>query len=189
MPFGRSDLSASPTGPGGGSMDRSGDSFDLSDIAVVPIQLNWNTGLFSFEDWRAVIAPTGRYEKGRAINLGRFYWSFDTNAAVTWFDPKAGREIPLVPGSMLNTENSATEYDSGADSHMDFTASQFLSPSFAVGLRGYLYQKIRGDSGAGAVLDDFKSEVVGLGVWLRWSLAFASGRRSILGKWMRDVHA
>jgi hypothetical protein len=188
VPFGHADLSAS-LNTGGGRIDRSGDRFDLSDAAFVPVQLNWSAGALSWEVSHTVVAPTGGYDADRAINLGRNYWSFDTAAAVTWFDPEAGREVSLAPGVMLNTENPDTDYRTGAEFHMDFTATQFLSPTFALGLRGYWYQQITGDSGAGAVLGDFKSEAVGLGLGFLWAPAFADGRLSILGKWMRDVHA
>lgn len=189
VPFGRADLSASLIGPGGGKIDRSGDRFDPSDIAVVPLQLNWNTGAFSWEVSHAIIAPTGGYDPDRAINLGRNYWSFDTAAAVTWYGPDAGREVSIAPGIMLNTENPDTDYRTGTEFHMDFTATQFLSPTFAFGLRGYWYQQVTGDSGTGAKLGDFKSESIGLGEGFLWTPAFAEGRLSILGKWMRDVHA
>jgi hypothetical protein len=189
VPFGRADLSASLTGPSGGRIDRSGDRFDLSDAAFVPIQLNWNTGAFFWEVAHTIVAPTGSYDAGRAINLGRNYWSFDTTAAVSWYDPGGGREVSIAPGIMLNTENSATDYRTGAEFHMDFTATQFVSPSLAVGLRGYWYRQLTGDSGAGAKLGDFKSESVGLGAGFLWTPAFADGRLSVLGKWMRDVHA
>lgn len=188
-PFGRADLAASLTGPDIGRIDRGGDRFDLSDVAFVPIQITWNSGVFFWEVAHTIIAPTGGYDAGRAINLGRNYWSFDTAAAVTWFDPEHGREVSISPGIMLNTENSTTDYRTGAEFHMDFTATQFVSPSFAVGLRGYWYRQVTGDSGAGAKLGDFKSESVGLGAGFLWTPAFAEGRLSLLGKWMRDVHA
>jgi hypothetical protein len=189
VPFGKADLSASLEGPGGGRIDASGDSFNLSDIAVVPVQLNWNTGAFSWEVSQSIVAPTGAYDADQAINLGRNYWSFATNAAATWFDPEGGREVSIAPGIMFNTENPDTDYRTGTEFYLDFTATQFLSPTFAVGLRGYWYQQLTGDSGAGATLGDFKSESVGLGLGFLWTPAFAEGRLSILGKWMRDVHA
>lgn len=189
VPFGRADLSASLVGPGGGRIERSGDRIDLSDIALVPLQLNWNAGAFSWEVSHAIIAPTGGYSAGRAINLGRNYWSFDTAAAATWFDPAKGREVSVAAGIMLNTENPATDYRTGAEVHMDVSATQFLSETFAVGLRGYVYQQVTDDSGAGAKLGGFRSESVGLGAGFLWTPAVAEGRLSILGKWMRDVHA
>ncbi|SFI19993.1 SphA family protein [Albimonas pacifica] len=189
VPFGRADLSASAVGPAGGRIDRSGDRFDLSDAAFVPVQLNWNFGEISLELSETIIAPTGGYSRGRAINLGRNYWSFDTAAAITWFDPAAGREISIAPGLMLNTENEATDYRTGAEFHVDFTANQFLSETFALGLRGYWYQQVEGDSGAGARLGDFRSSSLGLGLGFLWSPAAAGGRLSLMGKWMHDVEA
>jgi hypothetical protein len=72
---------------------------------------------------------------------------------------------------------------------MDFTATQFLRPDFAIGLRGYWYQQVTGDSGSGAILGDYKSESVGIGPGFFWAPAFADGSLSILGEWMHDVHA
>ena len=189
IPFGRADLSASVTGPGGDRIDRSGDRFGLSDAAFVPIQLNWNTGAFSWEVSQAIVAPTGSFDADRAINLGRNYWSFDTAAAVTWFDPEAGREVSIAPGIMVNTENPDTDYRTGTEFHMDFTATQFLNQSFALGLRGYWYKQIEGDSGDGAVLGDFKSESFGIGPGFMWTPQVGNGQLTILGKWMRDLHA
>jgi hypothetical protein len=189
VPFGYADLSASLTRPGVGRIETGGDSFALSDIALIPVQLNWSAGPFSFKASQAIIAPTGAYDVDRAVNLGRNYWSFDTAAAVTWFDPEGGREVSLAPGIMFNTENTDTNYRTGTEFHLDFTATQFVSESFAVGLRGYWYQQITGDSGAGAVLGDFKSESVGLGLGFLWTPPVGDGRLSVLGKWMHDVHA
>jgi hypothetical protein len=45
----------------------------------------------------------------------------------------------------------------------DWGASQFLSEHCHVGLVGYVYEQITGDSGAGATLGDFKSRGVGIG--------------------------
>lgn len=189
VPFGYANLSASLTGPGGGKIDASGDSFALSDAAFIPIQLNWSAGAFSFKASQAIIAPTGAYSVDNAVNLGRNYWSFDTAGAVTWFDEESGREVSLAPGIMVNTENPDTDYRTGTEFHLDFTATQFVSPSFAVGLRGYWYRQITGDSGAGAILGDFKSESVGLGLGFLWTPPVGDGRLSVAGKWMRDIYA
>ncbi len=42
-------------------------------------------------------------------------------------------------------------------------ASKFISKQVLVGLVGYVYQQVTGDSGSGATLGDFKSGVVGIG--------------------------
>ena len=56
----------------------------------------------------------------------------------------------------------ATEYI-GIDSHIDWGASKFLTPQLQVGVAGYFYRQLTGDSGSGAVLGDFESQVAGIG--------------------------
>jgi hypothetical protein len=46
---------------------------------------------------------------------------------------------------------------------LDWGASQFLSEQVHLGLVGYFYFQLTGDSGAGAWLGDFKSRVIGIG--------------------------
>ena len=42
-------------------------------------------------------------------------------------------------------------------------ASQFLSKQLFIGVVGYVYQQLTGDSGSGTELGDFKSRVFGVG--------------------------
>jgi len=62
-----------------------------------------------------------------------------------------------------NFINPDTQYKNGTDFHLDWAASQFLSKSVHVGLAGYVFQQVTGDSGAGAKLGDFKGRVLGIG--------------------------
>ena len=66
-------------------------------------------------------------------------------------------------GFTYNFKNPDTDYQNGVDAHLDWAASQFLSEQWQVGLVGYFYQQVSGDSGAGAVLGDFKSRVYAIG--------------------------
>lgn len=187
IPFGYADVGAKLRLPGGATIDDSDDSFDLSDIALVPIQLNWNFGDFSFKFAEVIFAPTGGYDVGSAANLGRNYWSFDTVGAVTWFNTGIATEISVASGIMVNTKNDDTNYKTGEEFHVDYVVNQFLSESFAIGLRGYYYRQVTGDSGSGAVLGDFKSESLGIGPGFFWTPEFAAGKLTIQGKWMHDV--
>jgi hypothetical protein len=90
---------------------------------------------------------------------------------------------------MLNTTNDASDYRTGAEFHVDFTANRFLSETFAVGLRGYHDRQVAGGSGSGALLGDVKSESVDIGPGFLWPPAVAEGRVSVFGKWMHDVRA
>jgi hypothetical protein len=189
IPFGYASLDASATGPGGGTVGVSDHSFNLADIAIVPLQLNWNAGNFHFKFAEAIIAPTGAYDTKNLVNLGRNYWAFDTVGAVTWFNTESGTEVSIAPGIMVNLTNDDTDYKTGTEFHVDFTVNQFLSESFALGLRGYYYRQLTADSGSGAILGDFKGESLGLGPGLLWQPEFAKGKLSIVGKVMFDVTA
>lgn len=191
IPFGYGDMEGSITGPQGGRIEFSDDSFDLSDIAIIPVQMSWSSGQWSFKLWESIVAPTGGYDTSGTdlVNLGRNYWSFDTVGAVTWFNPDSGTEVSVAPGIMFNTENSDTDYETGTEFHVDFVANQFLSESLALGLRGYYYYQLTGDSGAGATLGDFKSESYALGPGLVWIPEFGGGKLTVLGKWLHDFSA
>jgi hypothetical protein len=46
---------------------------------------------------------------------------------------------------------------------LDWAASQFLSANWQVGVAGYVYYQLTGDSGSGAKLGPFKSRVASIG--------------------------
>ncbi|MDX2511924.1 MAG: transporter [Desulfobacterales bacterium] len=189
IPFGYLDINAELHLPGIGAIDDSDTSFDISDVAFIPLQLNWNFGAFSFKFAEVIIAPTGGYDVNETANLGTNYWSFDTAVAVTWFNTETNTEVSIAPGIQVNTENDDTHYKTGKEFHVDFTVNQFLSETFSIGLKGYYYRQITGDSGSGATLGDFKSESLGFGPGFLWIPEFGGGNLTILTKWMHDVTA
>jgi hypothetical protein len=189
IPFGYANLDAMASGPNGLGVGLQADSFNLSDIAITPFQLNWNTGNWHFKVAETVIVPSGAYSTDEVVNLGRNYWSFDNVVALTYLNPARGTEFSVQPGIMFNTENPATRYRTGTEFHVDFVANQFLSKTFAIGIKGYYYQQITPDSGPGATLGDFESMSFGLGPGFLWTPAFAEGRLAIAGKWMHDFVA
>ena len=189
VPFGYANLDAKLAVPGGNNINASEDSFSLADIALTPVQLNWNFDRFGFKFAEVVITPSGAYDVDEAVNLGRNYWSFDTIAAMTWANVSTGTAISIAPGIMVNTENDDTDYKTGTEFHLDFVANQFLSKSVALGIRGYYYKQITGDSGSGAVLGDFKSESYGIGPGIVWIPKFAKGDLTVLAKWIHDFHS
>jgi len=191
VPFGYADIEGAFTGPLGRSIEFADNSFDLSDIAFIPFQMNWSLGQLSFKLQESIVAPTGGYDSTGSdlANLGRNYWSFDTVGAVTWYNPDLGTEVSIAPGVMFNTKNTDTDYETGTEFHLDFVANQFFTSSFAIGLRGYYYDQLSGDSGSGARLGDFKSESFGVGPGIIWIPEFGGGNLTVLGKWMHDFEA
>jgi hypothetical protein len=189
IPFGYAELEATITTAGGGSFFADSDSFNIADIALVPLELTWAIDNFSIQLGQAIYAPTGAYDVDEVVNLGLNHWGFDTILAVTYLNPETGTEVSIAPGVIYNTENDDTDYQTGTEFHLDFTANQFLSETFAIGVRGYYYKQLTGDSGSGARLGDFKGESFGLGPGFIWFPEFAEGKLAVLGKWIHDFDA
>ncbi len=155
------------------------------DIGLIPASYYWSSGDFHANVYGLIIAPTGEYDTNSSVNIGRNYWSLDTVAALTWFNPDSGTEFSVVPGLMFNSENSDTNYRTGTEFHMDFMFNQFL----ALGLHGYVYSQLTGDSGSGALLGDFKGEAVGIGPAISWIPKSAGGAVALSASWVHDVHS
>ncbi len=58
-----------------------------------------------------------------------------------------------------------------------------------MGVIGYAYKQIEGDSGSGAIFGDFKGESYGLGPALSWVPEFGDGNVAITGGWLHDLDA
>jgi hypothetical protein len=189
IPFGYSALEAEVSATRSGPVSADTSRFSLGDIRFVPISLYRSFGPIHANVYQAIIAPTGQYDEGGDVNIGRNYWSFDTVGAATWFHESTGTDLSAVVGLMVNTENPGTNYRTGTEFHLDFMLNQFLTERLVVGFHGYYYDQISGDSGSGAILGSFRSDSFGLGGALFWLPAFANGRLQISGKWLHDLDA
>ena len=187
LPIGYADLKAQVSAPINADVDDS--ETNLGDITLLPASLYWNSGNWHFNMYELVVTPTGQYDVSNNINLGRNYWSLDTVFALTNLNMDNGREFSLVTGYMFNDENDDTNYETGDELHIDAMFNQFLSESFALGLHGYYYDQVEGDSGTGAVLGDLKGESYGIGPSFLWIPASGGGRFSVSGTWLHDLEA
>jgi hypothetical protein len=125
--------------------------------------LKWHQGSNNYLSYTMFGVPVGAYELGRLANIGTNHWSVDAGGGYTYLGEKNGREFSIVGGLTYNFENGDTHYRNGVDSHIDWAASQFLSAQVHVGVAGYFYYQLTGDSGSGATLGDFKSRIAGAG--------------------------
>lgn len=150
--------------------------------------VGWHSGNWHWNVGVLVNVPVGQWETGQLANIGFNRWAFDFTSAVTWLDPKTGFELSGAAGVTFNSENHDTDYKSGTDFHLEFAAIQHFSKQFAVGLVGYHYQQLTGDSGAGAVLGDFKGRVTALGPTITYD--FMVGQVPVMTslKWMHEFN-
>ncbi len=68
-------------------------------------------------------------------------------------------------GVTFNAENTATNYRTGTELHVEGAIVQHLSEAFDIGLLGYYYDQLSGDSGSGvpASLGGFEGQVAAVG--------------------------
>jgi hypothetical protein len=146
-----------------------GHRFDLSDSDVGALDLyplvtdSWASGV---NNWMAYVTgdiPVGSYDSRRLSNLGIGHGVIDAGGGYTYLNQQNGREFSAVAGITYNFENPSTNYQNGIDSHLDWAASQFLSAHWEVGIAGYAYYQLTGDSGSGDRVGSFQSGVAAIG--------------------------
>jgi hypothetical protein len=142
--------------------------------------LKWNFGVNNFMTYITGDIPVGNYSSTSLANLGLGHGAIDAGGGYTYFNPGTGHEFSAVAGFTYNFINPTTQYQSGVDFHLDWGASQFLSKQFFVGLVGYAYDQVTGDSGSGDRVGAFESRVFSVGPQLGYIFPIA-GKQGFLG--------
>ncbi|MGO8836909.1 MAG: transporter [Limisphaerales bacterium] len=190
VPFLWADVSANVTsGPLTGH--RSSSVNGLGDIVLMPLMLNYNVNSNLNANFRVgIYAPTGDYEVGRLANTGKNFWTFEPTLGLMYFGVNNGREASVFLGADFNTENPDTHYQSGDQFHLDGTLAQHfpLAGGLAgVGVNGFWYDQITGDSGSGANFGDFEARTTGVGPV--GSYVFKIGKVDMIAelKWLYEL--
>jgi hypothetical protein len=165
----KANIEATLTGPRGGAIS-GGEHDSVSGVTDLYPQfsLKWNHGNHNVMAYTMWGVPVGDYDADSLANLGTNHWSGDAGAGYTYLNRERKQEFSAVLGFTYNFENADTNYQNGIDGHLDFAASHFVSPTCHVGVAGYAYVQLSGDSGEGATLGDFKSQVMGFGPQAGW---------------------
>ena len=180
-----------PNGMPGPTVKRSDSVNGIGDIVLMPLMLNYKfTPDFKMNFRVGIYAPTGSYELGRLANTGKNFWTVEPTLALMYFGQKNGIEASLFTGFDVNSENDATQYQTGTQFHLDGTLAQHLPLGgglAGVGVNGYWYQQITGDSGPGASLGNFEGSTAGLGPVV--SYVHKIGKADMLAelKWLHEV--
>ena len=161
------------------------DTFSFGDPVLMAF-LGWNEGNWHWKATGLLNVPIGAYDQDDIANMGFNRWGFDASAAVTWLDPKIGFELSTVAGFTFNGENPDTNYKTGTEFHVEFAAIQHFSKDFSIGLAGFYYDQITGDSGAGARLGDFEGRVLALGPAVNYNLQIGQLPVATSLRWYHD---
>jgi len=136
-------------------------------------QIAWNSGNNNWMTYLTGDVPTGAYSTTRLSNIGLGHGAIDAGGAYTYFNQTSGFEASGVLGFTYNFENTHTNYRSGVDSHLDWDVSQFLSEHWQLGVVGYVYYQLSGDSGSGDRVGSFKSRVASAGPEVGYAFTIA----------------
>jgi hypothetical protein len=189
LPFGGQDVTASASIPNvglGASIDD--DVFTFGD-PVLGASIGWHSGDFHWTVGTLVNVPIGDYQQGEIANVAFNRWGADFSAAATWLNPATGLDISGGIGVTFNGENPATDYRTGTEFHAEWAISQNFNEAFSAGVVGYYYHQLTGDSGAGAMLGDFKGQVAALGLTAGYNFKVAETPVSFRAKIYREFSA
>jgi hypothetical protein len=157
-------VDATLTGPNGNTISghRSDNRTTFADVYYQGT-LKWNQGVHNEMVYFTGNIPSGTYDPARLANLSLGFVAIDGGVGYTYLDPQTGHEFSAVAGLTYSFINPDTQYQNGIDFHLDWGASKFITKEVHIGLVGYYFQQLTGDSGAGARLGPFKGRVLGIG--------------------------
>jgi hypothetical protein len=168
IPVGHNDISATVTGPLGNTFHDETEGWGLGDITT-RLQLGWQDGDFSHLTYVQVVAPSGRYAVGFQPIIGLSRPGIDTGWAFTWTEKTSKLQFNGAAGVTFNFENVTTDYQSGTDFHFEWAVGREIVRGLVIGVVGYDYRQLTGDSGSGARLGPLEGSVDAIGGGLSYT--------------------
>lgn len=113
------------------------------------------------------VAPTGSYRKGDLANIGRNYWSVQPLYTMSYID-KAGFNGDFKLTFNLNGRNTDTDYRSGDEVYLDYSAGWGLGNGWVLGVGGYAMRQLSNDKSGGVSVPDSKGAAFAIGPSLKY---------------------
>ena len=102
------------------------------------------------------------------------------------FLSETGTELSAAAGVTFNLRNTATNYQSGDELHIEAALNHHFPFGLAVGAGAIFYQQITGDYGSGARLGSFIGRDAGVGPLLAYTLKAGEQEVTFSGKWFHE---
>ena len=151
--------------------------------------LGWHGENYDYTFAATVNVPVGSYDAGSLANISLNRWAGDFTGAGTWLFAEKSIELSGALGFTFNGENEDTKYETGTEFHLEAALFYNFSPKFSIGLNGYHYDQLTGDSGAGAALGDFKGRVSALGPGLSGTFQVGPAPVSVSLRYFHEFNA
>lgn len=114
-----------------------------------------------------LVLPTGGYNKADLANIGRNYVSIQPLYALSYIDP-TGFNGDFKLTFNLNQKNEATQYQSGDEVFLDYSAGYGLGNGWTVGVGGFLRQQFSDDKLNGATVANSRASAFGIGPSIKY---------------------
>lgn len=187
VPYAWLDMTAQLTGPGGGSLSGTVEGAGIADVAG-RLQLGWQEGTFFHSVYVQGLAPTGRYELGFKPNIGLNRPAIDVGWGFTWIEPSSTWQVNGTAGYTFRTENDLTDYTSGDEFHVEWAIGRDFAKGLTLGVSGYSYRQLSGDSGPGAVLGPLKGSVDAVGPAMSYSTTLGATPLTISARYYKEFN-
>ncbi len=148
--------------------DMSGNRFGMTDPLLVPLRLAWKGEQLNQSAALEIVAPLGAYDVSARVNTGRNYWQFAPAYALS-YRPSAEAVFGFKLRYGINTENNATDYRSGNEFSVEYSAGYKPSAAMTLGLQGYFFRQTTDDELNGQSTSATNGKLFGSGIGNRGS--------------------
>jgi hypothetical protein len=156
-----------------------GDSAYSASLGWEAGEHHWNVALTGF-------APTGHYAPDSLAIMSLNRPGVDIKEAYTFLSGQTGTEVSGAVGMTFNLRNTATDYQSGDELHVEGALNQHFPFGLAVGVGGYFYQQITGDYGSRDRVGPFRGRVAAVGPLLSYTFKVDKQEVTLSGRWFHE---
>lgn len=150
--------------------------------------LGWHEGEHHWGAFLTGFVPTGVYSPDAIAFTSLNRPAIDLKGAYTFLGA-TGIEASAALGLTVNGVNTATNYQSGAELHFEWAVNQHFPFGLAVGVGGYFYQQVTGDSGPGDTFGAYKGRVAAIGPLLSYTVKIDAQQFTLSGRWFHEFAA